>query len=193
MSDVGCNMLGAGAWGWPREMLWGGRWEGGSCLGTHVRIKDFTILKIKKFKNLKNKLKKKKRICLQCRRPRFDPRVGKIPWRRKWQPTPVSLPGKSHGHRNLVDCSPWGRKESGTTEWLTQHTTILKNIFFFYLVSQAPSSFFSVSGLTWHFHFFQGFSLSHHCQLFPLSFWVPFLPSLQGPFQAWFLSLEDPV
>ena len=33
---VQCRMLGAGAWGWPREMLWGGRWEGGSCLGTHV-------------------------------------------------------------------------------------------------------------------------------------------------------------
>ena len=31
------------AWGWPTEMLWGGRWEGGSCLGTHVRIKDFKI------------------------------------------------------------------------------------------------------------------------------------------------------
>ena len=43
MSDAGCSMLGAGAWGWPREMLWGGRWEGGSCLGTHVRIKDFKI------------------------------------------------------------------------------------------------------------------------------------------------------
>ena len=41
-------MLGAGAWGWPTEMLWGGRWEGGSCLGTHVRIKDFKIKKIKK-------------------------------------------------------------------------------------------------------------------------------------------------
>ena len=45
----------------------------------------------------------------------------KIAWRRKWQPTPVSLPGKSHGQRSLVDCSPWGRKESGTTERLT-HT-----------------------------------------------------------------------
>ena len=41
------------------------------------------------------------------------------PWRRKWQPTPVSLPGKSHGQRSLVDCSPWGRKESGMTELLT--------------------------------------------------------------------------
>ena len=34
-------------------------------------------------------------------------------------PTPVSLPGKSHGQRSLVGCSPWGRKESGMTEWLT--------------------------------------------------------------------------
>ena len=60
-----------------------------------------------------------KRICLQCRRPGFDPWVGKIPWRRKWQTTPVSLPGKSHEQRSLVGCSPWGRKESGTTEGLT--------------------------------------------------------------------------
>ena len=38
--------------------------------------------------------------------------------RRQWQPTPVLLPGKSHGWRSLVGCSPWGRKESGTTERL---------------------------------------------------------------------------
>ena len=37
------------------------------------------------------------------------------PWRRKWQPTPVSLPGKSHGQRSLVGCNPWGHKESATT------------------------------------------------------------------------------
>ena len=49
----------------------------------------------------------------------FDPWVGKIPWRKKWQPTPVSLPGKSCGPRSLVGCSPWGCKESGTTERLT--------------------------------------------------------------------------
>ena len=48
---------------------------------------------------------------LQCRRPRFDPWVGKIPWRRIWQPTPVFLPGKSHEQRSLVGYSPWGRKE----------------------------------------------------------------------------------
>ena len=41
-------------------------------------------------------------------------------WRRKWQPTPVFLPGESHGQRSLVGYSPWGRKESDTTERLTQ-------------------------------------------------------------------------
>ena len=37
-----------------------------------------------------------KSVCLQCRKPGFDPWFRKIPWRRKWQPTPVFLPGKSH-------------------------------------------------------------------------------------------------
>ena len=48
----------------------------------------------------------------------FDPWVGKILWRRKWQPTPVLLPGKSHGWRSMVGYSPWGHKESDTTEQL---------------------------------------------------------------------------
>ena len=42
----------------------------------------------------------------------------KVPWRRQWQPAPVLLPGKSHGGRSLVGYSPWGRKESDTTEQL---------------------------------------------------------------------------
>jgi len=63
------------------------------------------------------------RICLQCRRPGFDPWVGKILWRREWQPTPVPLPGKSHGQRSLVCYSPWGWKESDMTEWLHFHFT----------------------------------------------------------------------
>ena len=46
------------------------------------------------------------RICLQCGRPEFDPRVRKIPWRRKWQPTPVLLPGEFYGQRSGTDCSP---------------------------------------------------------------------------------------
>ena len=52
----------------------------------------------------------------QCRRCRFDPWVGKILWRREWQPTPVFLPGESHGQRSLVDFSLCGHKESNTTE-----------------------------------------------------------------------------
>ena len=49
---------------------------------------------------------------------RFDSWVGKIPWRRKWHPTPVLLPGESHGQRSLAGYSPWGRKELATTEGL---------------------------------------------------------------------------
>ena len=51
-------------------------------------------------------------------RPGFAPWVGKIPWRRKWQPTPVPLPGESHGGRSLVGYRLWDRKESDTTERL---------------------------------------------------------------------------
>ena len=47
---------------------------------------------------------------------KFNSWVGKILWRRKWQPTPVFLPGKSHGLRNLAGYSEWGHKELDTTE-----------------------------------------------------------------------------
>ena len=46
----------------------------------------------------------------------FDPWVSKIPWSRKWQPTPVFLLGESHGQRSLVGYSPWGHTESDRTE-----------------------------------------------------------------------------
>ena len=55
---------------------------------------------------------------LQCRRSGFSLWVGKIPWRRKWQPTPVLLPGKFYGLRSLVGYCPWDRKESDVTERL---------------------------------------------------------------------------
>ena len=51
------------------------------------------------------------RVRLQCRGPGLDPWVGKIPWRREWQPAPVFLPGESHGQRSLAGC-PWGHRES---------------------------------------------------------------------------------
>ena len=58
-----------------------------------------------------------------CRTPGFNPWIRKIPLRRKWQPTPVSFPGKFHGWRSLY--SPWGHKESDTIERL--HFTSLTN------------------------------------------------------------------
>ena len=58
---------------------------------------------------------------LQCGRTRFDPWVGKIPWRRKWQPTALFLSRKSHGRRSLAGYSPWGCKELDTTEETSLH------------------------------------------------------------------------
>ena len=55
---------------------------------------------------------------------RFNPWVRKIPWRRQWHATPVLLPGKSHGWRSLVGCSPWGHTESDTTEQLHFHFSL---------------------------------------------------------------------
>ena len=51
----------------------------------------------------------------------FDPWVGKIPWWRVWQPSPVFLPGESRGQRSQVGYSPWGHKELDTTERLSTH------------------------------------------------------------------------
>ena len=50
------------------------------------------------------------------KRHEFDTWVGKIPWGRKWQPTPLFLPGKFHGQKSLGAYSPWGHKESDMTE-----------------------------------------------------------------------------
>ena len=60
---------------------------------------------------------------------------GAIPWRRKWQPTPVFLPGEYHGRRSLVGYSPQGRKESDTTERLHfQHVYVKPKI----LINPSP-------------------------------------------------------
>ena len=55
----------------------------------------------------------------------FYPWFKKMPWRRKWQPTPIFLPGEFYGQRRLAGYSPWGCKESDTAERLTHHN---KNI-----------------------------------------------------------------
>ena len=65
-----------------------------------------------------------KKICLQCRRPGFHSWVRKIPWRRKWQPTPVFLPGEFHCQRSQAGYSPWTRKSQ--TRLSDQITTMYK-------------------------------------------------------------------
>jgi len=55
----------------------------------------------------------------------FNPWVGKIPWRRKWQPTPVFLPGKFHGERSLAGYGPWDHKESDTIEHTHTQSTVV--------------------------------------------------------------------
>ena len=69
-----------------------------------------------------------KEFACQCRRHKrlvFDPWVGKISWNRKWQSTPVFLPGRFHGQRSLAGSNPWGCKGSDTTERMRVHTHTL--------------------------------------------------------------------
>jgi len=97
---------------------------------------------------LSNGSSSKESTC-QCRRferYKFDFWVRKIPWRRKWQPTPVFLPGEFHGQRNLVGYSPWGLKESDTTEQVLDDgktkpsVSLFFNISFIYLLIWLPLS-----------------------------------------------------
>ena len=73
--------------------------------------------------------------CRRCKRYWFDPWMKKIPWRRKCQPTPVSLPGKFHGQRSLVGYSLQGHKELDMTEhaW----TLFILPVVFYFLVGKA--------------------------------------------------------
>ena len=71
-----------------------------------------------------------KELTCQCRRHKrfgFSPWVRKIPWKRAWQPTPVFLPGESHGQRSLVGYCPWSHKELDTaeaTQYISMHITL---------------------------------------------------------------------
>ena len=60
--------------------------------------------------------------CRRHKRHRFSLWVGKIPWRRAWQPIPVLLLGKFHGQRSLAGYSPWDPKECDMIEWMSTHT-----------------------------------------------------------------------
>ena len=67
---------------------------------------------------------KKKKICLLMQEMWFQSLTGKIPWRKKRQPTPVFLPGKSHGQRSLPGYSPCGHKESDMAERLNNNNSV---------------------------------------------------------------------
>ena len=112
------------------------------------------------FPVVKKKKNKKKTAC-HCKRAKrrgFDPWVGKILWSRKWQSTPVLLPGKFHGQRSLVGYSPWGCKESGMTEQLSTHIIALQCCVRFYrtekwvsdMYTYIPSSLDSLPVFTEH-------------------------------------------
>jgi len=60
---------------------------------------------------------------------RFNPWIGKIPWRRKWQPTPGFLPGKFHGPRSLAGYNTWGHKESDTKRLKQQQQCVIERIY----------------------------------------------------------------
>ena len=88
----------------------------------------------------------KESIC-QCRRRGFNPWVGKIPWRRKWQPISVFLPGKSHGQRILAGNSPWDRKELDRTWQLKSNNKQYVRQFLLCFSSPSFSQSFSISHL----------------------------------------------
>ena len=111
-------MLGAGALGWPRGMVWGGRREEGSGWGTRVYLwwihidvwqNQYNIVKLKNKIKLK---KKKKESACQCRRCSFDPWVGNIPWR-------GLSPGGGHG--NPLQYSCLGNPMDRGAYWATVH------------------------------------------------------------------------
>ena len=67
--------------------------------------------------------------CLQCRGLRFDPWIGKSPWRREWLTTPVVLPEELRGQRSQVDYSSWSCQESDRTEWLWEREKALGSLY----------------------------------------------------------------
>ena len=69
-----------------------------------------------------------RRTHLPMQKTRVRSLGGKIPWRRKWQPSPVFLPGKSHKQRSLAGYSPRGHKESDMTEQLSTHAGALNSV-----------------------------------------------------------------
>ena len=89
---------------------------------THDKHRFYGDLSPHKHKHRLPRWWRDKEFACQCRRCGFHPWVGKIPWSRKWPPTPVFLPGKFHGLISLAGYSSWVCKELDVTEWLSMHT-----------------------------------------------------------------------
>ena len=107
--DRGWGQIQVMLWRWNRQAWW---------LSCHETEEEESVVELRLSECLPGFpwwLSDKEFACW-CRRCRFYPWVGKIPWRRKWQPTPVFLPGKRYGQKSLVGCSSWGYKELDWTE-----------------------------------------------------------------------------
>ena len=85
------------------------------------------------------------RMYLQCRRPGFNPRVGKIPWRRAWQPTPVFLPGES----------PWTEEPGGLQPMGSQRVAQSMRLFFVSPSLLPKCSFYRISCGLWYMNIFR--------------------------------------
>ena len=120
--------------------------------------------------------------CRRHKRCRFDPWVGKIPWRRKWQTTPVFLPRDSHGQRNLVGYSLWDHKELDITEQLSTDTKVLH-----LYALQIPSDNIIIFAFNSHTYFNESkrkkwaiyLDIYHCCLLYYCSFLISMLYHFQ--------------
>ena len=127
---------------------------------------------------------------MQCRRPEFCSWAGKIPWRRKWQPTPVFLPGKSQGQRSLAGYSPWGHK---SRTWLSDETTTT----FSYAKKQKElHQNVRVGEITWSFnihplYFSLSSEFSYNEEKFHWACWFVFLSAHAFQHTRTFLSLSN--
>ena len=100
-------------------------------LSAYLSLHDECLLLLSQFSYLSISLSRwlsgKETTCW-CRIHGFDPWVWKIPQRRKWEPTPALLSGKSRGQGSLVGYNPWGRKESDVTWWLNSNNRIQRKV-----------------------------------------------------------------
>ena len=96
--------------------------------------------------------------CRRCRRPRFNPWIGKIPCSRKWQPTPAYLPGKSHGQRSLAGYSPWVHRQTGLSDF---HFTSYMYIYIY--IWTILSNYFIYSNKEKHLFVHCTIFKSHYC------------------------------